>query len=322
MKRPPEPRPGIYETYWHFASERQRAFERRVAGEPGPWTNDPILQRYKFCNVFRAADRVSQYLIRHVAYAKEASEPSDRLFQILAFRFFSRMETWESVRTFLGRAPVISDLVSGDFLRALDAAKKENGGLYTSAFILCAANPYKQPDKHRNHVELFRHMFVKDRVGEHLLRARSLQEIFLRLREYPLIGDFMAYQIAVDLNYSALVNFSENDFTQPGPGAIRGLKKVFVHLGDYSPAETILWMGERQTQEFARLSLPWNGLWGRGIHAIDAQGLFCEVDKYCREAAPELVSGRTRIKAKFAPSTDPLKLFFPPKWGLNQKLPH
>ncbi len=321
MKRPPVPRPGIYETYWRFASERQQVFCARVAGKPGPWTDDPILQRYKFCNVFRAADRVSQYLIRHVAYAPEPSEPEDRLFQILAFRFFSRVETWESVRASLGRAPCIADLASGAFLRALERAKEENGGLYTGAFILCAADAYRQPSKHRNHVELFRHMFVKDRLGARLLAATSLREIYDLLHAYPLVGDFMAYQVAVDLNYSALVDFSENAFTQPGPGAKRGLKKVFLDLGDYAPDEAIHWMVERQEEEFARLDLPFGGLWGRPLHAIDAQGLFCEVDKYCREAAPHLASGRTRIKATFRPAAAPLRLFFPPKWGINHKLP-
>ena len=33
MKRPPVPRPRIYDLYWYFASERQRMFERRVAGD-------------------------------------------------------------------------------------------------------------------------------------------------------------------------------------------------------------------------------------------------------------------------------------------------
>ena len=38
MKRPPTPWPRIYDLYWYYASERQRIFERRTAGEPGPWT--------------------------------------------------------------------------------------------------------------------------------------------------------------------------------------------------------------------------------------------------------------------------------------------
>jgi anti-sigma regulatory factor (Ser/Thr protein kinase) len=124
-----------------------------------------------------------------------------------------------------------------------------------------------------------------------------------------------------DLNYSALLDFSENEFTQAGPGALRGIKKCFEDLGDYTPAEIVLWMTERQDDEFARLGLPFGGLWGRPLHAIDCQGLFCETDKYCREAAPELASARKRIKARFTPAPEPVRLFFPPKWGINDKMP-
>jgi hypothetical protein len=131
------------------------------------------------------------------------------------------------------------------------------------------------------------------------------------------MGPFMAYQTAVDLNYSELTDFSENDYTQAGPGAVRGLAKVFENLGDYTPSEAIQWMVDQQEVEFARLDLPFSGLFGRPLHAIDCQGLFCETDKYCREAAPELASNRSRIKARYRPSTTSLELFFPPKWRLE-----
>lgn len=320
MKKSPTPRKGIYEHYWYFASERQRAFERRVAGQAGPWTDNPILQTYKFCNVFRAADRVSQYMIRDVCYSDDAATSEDRLFQIVAFRLFSKIETWRSVREFLGHSLVLDDLANDNFLRALEYAKDKNGGLYTGAFILCATDAYRQGVKHRNHIELLRHMFLGDELGKRLLDAKSLREIYELLHSFPLMGDFMSYQTAIDLNYSDLVNFSENEFTQAGPGALRGIKKCFEDLGDYTPNEVILWMVDNQQAEFNRLGLPFNGLWGRPLHAIDAQGLFCETDKYCREAAPQLASARSRIKARFSVTPEPLDLFFPPKWGINDQL--
>lgn len=80
-------------------------------------------------------------------------------------------------------------------------------------------------------------------------------------------------------------------------------------------------MVDHQAEEFDRLGLPFSGLWGRPLHAIDCQGLFCETDKYCRQAAPELTSARTRIKARFTPAAEPIRLFFPPKWGINDRLP-
>src|SRR5262249_50207339 len=140
--------------------------------------------------------------------------------------------------------------------------------------ILCAADAYGQPSKHRNHVELFRHMFLDDDLGACLQEANSLRRIYDLLHGYPLMGDFMAYQIAIDLNYSGIINFSENDFTQAGPGAMRGIRKCFESLGDYSPADIILWMVEHQEDEFARLGLLFRGLWSRPLHAIDCQGLF------------------------------------------------
>jgi hypothetical protein len=322
MKRPPRPRARIYDLYWYFAAERQRVFERRVSGEPGPWTDDPIMREFKFCNVFRAADRVSQYMIRDVCYHDEPCSPQDRLFQIVAFRTFSKTATWRAVREALGRYPALGDLADGSFTAALDHARQRNGGLYTGAFILCATDAYGQAVKHRNHVELLRHMFLHDGLGGKLLAAGSLRAVYELLHGYPLMGDFMSYQTAIDLNYSAFVGFSENSFTQPGPGALRGIKKVFDDPGDYTPAGIVQWMTDRQDDEFARLGLPFSGLWGRPLHAIDCQGLFCETDKYCREAAPELASARTRIKARFTATPEPVRLFFPPKWGINGNLPN
>lgn len=317
MKQPPRPRQRIYDLYWYFASERQRIFERRLRSQPAPWTNDTTLQHYKFCNVFRAADRVSQYMIRDVCYHAEPCREDDRLFQIVAFRTFSRIETWQTVRRLLGRYPTLDDLASGAFTRALDDSRRINGTLYTGAFILCATNAYGQSAKHLNHVALFRHMFLVDHLSNKLRSAVSLQAVFDLLRQYPLMGDFMAYQTAIDLNYSSIINFDENDFTAPGPGALRGMRKVFEDFGDYTPAELVMWMVERQGIEFDRLKLPFNGLFGRPLHAIDCQGLFCETDKYCREVAPELTSARVRIKTKFRSSAPPILYVFPPKWQLD-----
>lgn len=315
-KAPPVPRDGVYELYWTFASKRHAAFERRVAGIPSPWTDDPILRAFKFCNVFRAADRVSQYMIRTVAYNAVASSWADRIFQVVAFRTFSNVATWDGLRFLLGGAPTIADLASGRFERALDELKASRGGLYTGAFILCATKAYGFDEKHRNHVGLFKHMFVGHGLAEEIRDANSLEGVVKRLQAYPLMGPFMAYQTAIDLNYSEAIDFDEDDYTQAGPGALRGLRKAFVDPGDYSPSDAIAWMADRQEAEFERLSLPFHGLFGRRLHAIDCQGLFCELDKYCREAVPSLASNRSRIKARFVASPEPLGLFFPPKWGL------
>lgn len=316
-KRAPQPRAEVFDIFWRFTAERQRIYEQRVAGTPGPWTEDRILREYKFCNVFRAADRVSQALINEVIYVDDTTAAEDLAFQIVLFRTFSNIATWRSLVTQLGRKPIVDDVRGNDLEEALNAVRDANGRLYTGAFILCATDAYGRSVKHLNHVELFRDMFVHRALQGRILGATSLRQMYDDLHEFPLMGDFMSYQVAIDLNYSELTEFSENDFTQPGPGALRGIKKVFENTGDYSPSDLIHWMVDRQDEEFATRGLAFNGLFGRALQAIDVQNLFCETDKYCREALPDLKSARSRIKAKFAPSSAALEAKFPPKWNVT-----
>jgi len=73
---------AVFDTYWKFAAERQAIFFKKIESpEQGPWTTDQILENYKFTNAYRASDRVSQYLIREVAY-KGDQTPEELFFRI------------------------------------------------------------------------------------------------------------------------------------------------------------------------------------------------------------------------------------------------
>ena len=63
-------RQKVYDLYWYFACERQNIFLKKLNGESAPWTDDKILQEYKFCNSYRINDRVSQYLLKNVILMK------------------------------------------------------------------------------------------------------------------------------------------------------------------------------------------------------------------------------------------------------------
>jgi hypothetical protein len=144
--------------------------------------------------------------------------------------------------------------------------------------------------------------------------------VFDLLRGYPMIGDFLAYQYAIDINYSILTDFSEMSFVMPGPGAKDGIKKCFSDFGGLSEVDLIKLMADRQEDEFAALGLQFQTLWGRPLQLIDCQNLFCEVDKYARIAHPEVkgINGRSRIKQKFRPNPDQVEYFYPPKWNINE----
>lgn len=317
----PTPRPEVFDTYWRFAAERQAIFHRRAEGQDGPWTRDPILRHYKFCNTFRASDRVSQYLIREVIYGAHGTDlpAEDAFLRIAMFRIFSKESTWDLLESSTGG--LTRSTLDTRHLAGVLAEAKTRGPIYTAAFILCAANPYGFAAKHQNHLELVRRMFQPGALGKALARAKSLQDVYEALLAWPMIGPFLAYQLAIDLNYSEHLDFSEDEFTVPGPGAIRGLNKVFADLGRRSPQHVIKQMVDQQEQQFERLGIDFRDLFGRRLHAIDCQGLFCETDKYSRVAFPELKSNRQRIKQIHTPHVEPLPLFYPPKWGLNDSLP-
>ena len=310
----------VYDTYWRFACERQAVFFRRLIGARPPWTDDAILQEYKFTNAYRASDRVSQYLIRNVIYQGEQSA-EELFFRILLFKLFNRIQTWEILSASIGeishkryRFREYDDVLS----RAMAAGTP----IYSAAYIMPSGPASGEPRKHRHHLRLLESMMA-DELPQKIAGAKSMQDAFRLLRSYPSIGDFLAYQFVTDLNYSPLTNFSECDFTVPGPGARDGLRKCFRSFGGLNEAELIRLVCDRQQEELARLGLNFQTLWGRPLQYIDCQNLFCEVDKYSRVFHPDVAgrTGRTRIKQRFTPLSQPVIPWYPPKWGINHQIP-
>jgi hypothetical protein len=312
----------VYESYWRFAAERQSVFFRRARGEAGPWTRDAVLAIYKFTNAYRASDRVSQYLIRHVIYRDDLpNSPREVFFRILLFKLFNKIETWELLQRSFG--PItFEDYRFSSYDELLSGAMREGRRIYSAAYIMPpGSSAFGRSAKHQNHLLLLERM-MEDRLPERLAQTRTMQEGFEKLLAYPTIGDFLAYQFITDVNYSEITDFSEMDFVVPGPGARDGLRKCFVDPGGLNEPELIRLMADLQEREFERLGLDFQSLWGRPLQLIDCQNLFCEVDKYARVAHPHIAgrTGRTRIKQKFEPAGTSIEFFYPPKWKLNEKI--
>jgi hypothetical protein len=306
------PRHEVFDTYWYFAYERLQMMYRRINDDP-VLTVDPILSHFKFCNTFRVCDRVSQYLVENVQYDRDWSG-EDLVLRTLLFRLFSWPPTWEAIDgPTLSCKTIDTTQLSGILDDRFEAGNK----LYTSAFILSGSNAFGKTRKHQNHIKLIEKMLFTDHITDSLLACESLKDVYDLLISYPMIGRFMAYQLAIDLNYSTVIDFEESSFTVAGPGAERGIRKCFISLGDNSLEDIIMYMVRTQDEHFDRLGFDFKGLYGRKLQAIDCQGLFCETDKYSRVKFPQLASNRVRIKTKYVPTGKLEELFFPPKWKLT-----
>ncbi|MBN3940395.1 MAG: nucleotide kinase domain-containing protein [Nostoc sp.] len=323
--KPGEPcmqvRQEIFDTYWRFATMRQEVFFNKINKVPPPWTNDQIINTYKFCNAYRASDRVSQYLIKNVIYDENRSRNEEELIlRILLFKIFNKIETWEYLENKIGDYITLSNFDSNIYSDILEEAMNLGYVIYTSAYMSCASKEFGCDKKHQNHLALIDKMVVQDRVVNRIVKAKKLEDVFQIIQEYPLLGKFMAYQLATDINYSEIINFDENSFTIAGPGAERGINKCFIDTDGKTYTDIIRWMTENQEREFQRLGLNFQSLWGRPLQAIDCQNLFCETDKYCRSAFPDLKSNRKKIKSKFTSTPQPIDYFYPPKWCINEKV--
>ena len=102
--------------------------------------------------------------------------------------------------------------------------------IYNDAYISCATKAFGFDRKHDNHLALLNKIFNIDKAHLKIISSNSMEEAFSIIKSYPLIGNFMAYQLVTDINYSEVVDFREDEFTVAGPGAIRGIKKCFSNL--------------------------------------------------------------------------------------------
>lgn len=331
----PPPNPN-FQYYLYWVRERMSIFWKKLEGEPSPWTEDVILQNFKFCNTYRCLDRVSQYLLSHVIYNGKNYEPEDMFYRILLFKHFNKIETWQLIEKELGNVTLEVELE--DIAKVLDDAVKRGITIYGSAYIINCCF-YQLPEysymkgmsKHRAHFSVFqREIFDNGHIYD-FLEAQSLEELFMVFRKMKIYGDFTAQQYAIDMNYSPLFNFDENDFVITGPGSIRGIERTFENARGCDYVGVIKWVGENfeelmeeSTERYKWLhpdnEIVFRPLPNRLPTLIDLQNCFCETDKYLRGAKVETeglkVKGE-RIKHTYEVNRNTIKYCFPPKWDVN-----
>src|SRR4051812_13259155 len=262
-----------YDTYWKFAYERQNIFYRRQTSTEEPFTDDSILKEYKFTNVYRVCDRVSQYLVSNVIYNSENKySPKDIFLRIMLFKLFNKIDTWILLEEKFGDISTTSFNVS-KYRAFLDNEMNKGRTLYSNAYMMASGSKeFDVTRKHHAHLMLLEKM-LKDKLMDKISSCTRMSDAYTLLLGYPLIGRFLAYQYITDLNYSELTNFSETEFTVPGPGARDGIRKCFSNLGGLTETEVIKMMCDRQDYEFERLGLDFKKIGSRPLQYIDIQNI-------------------------------------------------
>lgn len=312
----------IFQYYFQFIQERMNIFWNRYEGKDQPWTKDKTFQDFKFTNVYRCLDRVSQYLIKEVIYVDQGKglKEEDHLIRIILFKIFNKIDTWEAIEKAVGGRLTLQTFDKEKINRALKD-KISQGTIFSNAYMMTGAlyggkNNDTFNSKHERYIHMLDKEFIKGGVMSSLLKCKTMEEMYKKLLGLTYVAEFLAYQYSIDLNYSPVFNFSEDSFVKAGVGAVRGIAKV-CDLNGMTEEDFIKWTAHHYYGLIDMYDVNPRLLPGREMKLIDFQNCFCETDKLLREKNPAAGGNEmpSRIKNRFTPDHSKISLYFPPKWG-------
>jgi hypothetical protein len=294
------------EDFFAFARKRHQIYLDRQAGKPEPWTDDPILAKYRFTNVFRELDRVTVWFRENVRDRLRHSP--DVLLATVVFRFFNRIRTGETIFNqldmYTGRTAFDMFREGGDTapLRAAILCAQSPGPYVTGSYIIKTPEGY---DKLDGVLRILRSFYItRDSLGDDwrdygasLLgdpTSQSIQGMTEWLEKHYYIGWFTAYEVATDLRHTDLLNKSSDILTwaNPGPGATRGLNLIMGRDIGKTPAKAKLLDEMRSILKMSRAGPMWPADWLRW-EMREVEHTLCEFYKYEKTRRGE---GRPRGK--------------------------
>jgi len=273
--------------YFYWIHERETIrIAKEVERRPQPWTDDPILQKFKFCQVFREDDRTTRWFKHHIRNVWR--DDPEVLMATVIFRWFNFIET--------GRTLLKHNLhIEWDRKKAIEEITKQDQWI-TGAYIIKTPN---RMDKVTGVAECVSHMWGdREKLVDEILESKSLEKAWKILRDYPYMGPFMAYEVVTDLRHTYLLRDATDILTwaNAGPGAMRGLNRLAGRDLDFC-RRTHPWNDEmRNLWEISRERLNPNLIDLSKFEMREIEGGLCEFDKYSRIFNEE---GRTRSIYKY-----------------------
>ncbi len=333
--------------FWAFVNERHATYVRKAIREKsehvfvpegyqgmsemiwaagGYITRDPILQQYRFCNVFRELDRVTCW-IRYNIRRRYADHPNLWLMLAIA-RTINWPDTLQYLMEYHGAWPVDEDFRLSSLTAALEQYQSQGNKVYTGAYMIRAeSNPkaeWYSWSKNRYIAEIVIGRLWEDRKEWSSIGAPcstcsngapdpwgcsdclntgyeqgppSLEEVWAKFQQPRYIGwgPFTAYQVVVDMRHTRYLKDAPDieSWSALGPGSRRGLNRLFGRPVDFplkqdAGLNEMLMIHKDQDQ--------FKAPWVPHIELSDIQNCLCEFDKYERVRL-----GEGRPRAQYVP---------------------
>jgi len=252
----------------HWVKERERIRERKAAGEPRPWTTDPILAEYRFCNVYREYDKVTLW-IQNNWMLPNKNHPNIAFAAGVA-RMVNHPPTLEALGFPLTWSPA-------HFVGVIDILKSQGRKVWTSAYMITggysAGGETKEVIIARVLGQLYRQLASNPITAP----GDSLESAEKKL-VVPGIGTFLRGQIIADLKMLDMPLYDADDWytwCAVGPGSTAGLNYLYDR-----PQKPI--RDEQFRKEVNEVRTIVRDRVGVHLCAQNTQNCLCEFSKYVR----------------------------------------
>lgn len=278
-----------------FMRERFRVHVKKdILKEAPPWTENKILQEYKFTNVFREDDRVTRALLNEVS-KNNSLTLEEKVVNSILFR------AWNNPRTF----KLLGGPFKADVMYDTEKLKKQARPIFKKISeaepkYLWFSSAYNQggtkvacqnenldgtgefePDIPLRIFHICSWLKELDMYNR-LMNAKNQKEAYEIISDVRGFARFLAYQIFVDLSYIEEFPFSENEFTIAGPGCRKGIDLVFEEKSGMTYEECLFWLRDHlKTQHYIELRRELKKQ-GKDINVMSLENCMCEISKYIR----------------------------------------
>lgn len=272
---------------------------RKDGGQPAPWTDDPIIGKFRFCNVRREDDRVTVWVREHI---REPFADNPNLWFMLAIaRWINWPDTLSELMADYRSWPEDKRIFGFNHLAdVLRLRERRHDKVFTGAYTINAPST-KGASKIDYVVQkvLGEAWGARDRVAAVLEGKRgpaTLRAAHAELSRYHGWGTFMSYQVVVDPRFTRYLRHAEDVATwaAAGPGTVRGLNRLAGRRVD-APLEQ--WKALTEMRQLYQTIQQDTGV---AMDFSDVPNICCEVDKYLR-----VINGEGAPRALYRPHKFP-----------------
>ena len=254
--------------YW--IDEREAIRQRRAVGLLKPWSDDPVFQQYRFCNVDREDDKVTGWIREN--WRKPYQYHPNLWFAMC----IARLVNWPDTLQELG-FPETWD--PSRFVQVLQAREARGEKVWTGAYMIRGSH-IKGTDKPTWVAENLTSVWC---AGEYP-GPRGVDTLSMyhgRLMRHRGFGSFLSAQVVADLKHTRWLCDAPDwwNWAAPGPGSTQGLNRIMGR-----PLETKVHPEQfiEEWKSVRRAVAP--TLRSRRVTMClqNWQNCGCEFDKYCR----------------------------------------